>query len=338
MYNNNQINSHHMELVDQLAVSSLDILRLFVEFTEEASVTHADKQGIIDAFRRVVRTGVSSVADLDRSVTFETAVKESLAAREHRRASTRADLRSYTNRMLELSDIRDCTLRAITTDQCSALLHTHFNKSPHVYRKAKAVLHSVFSYGMRRGWCAVNPVDNLEKAPHVYEEQIVPLTGRQIRSLMRECYKEEMLGMLPCVILMLWCGIRPGEVRRLKWGDIDRQERVVYVDGRASKTGGARAIPLRGMAKMLIDHENPPTAPIAPRNWIRRWARLRECAGLRNWQRDALRHTFASMHLKRFHNITQLQEEMGHRDCNLLRTRYLNIRHVSDSTARHFFD
>ncbi len=336
MLNNHTI-QHHTELLGQLAVSPLDIMRLFIEFTEEAAVTHADKKSIIDAFRRVVRTGVSGVADLDRSVPFETAVRESLVARQGRRMSTLADLRSYTTRMLKLGTLNSCLLRAITPDQCLTLLRSHFNSSPHVFRKAKAVLHSIFTYGIRRGWCSSNPVDFLETPP-VYEERIVPLSGKQIRALMHECNREDMHEMRPCMLLLLWCGIRPGEVRRLKWGDIDKSEKVVYVDGRASKTGGPRAVPLRGKAKQLLKHANPSSLLIAPRNWVRLWKRLRARAGLTNWQRDAARHTFASLHLKRFHNLPQLQEEMGHRDCSLLRTRYLNLRHVSSSTARRFFD
>lgn len=326
----------HHELVGKLPVSPMDIMRLFVEFTEEASVTQSDKDEIINAFRRVVRTGVSGVAEQDRSVSFEHAVKESLLARRHRRPSTMADLRSYTNRMLRCVQFCSLPLRSMTSDHCFDLLHNHFGYSPHVFRKAKAVLHSVFSYGMRRGWCQTNPVKALESPP-VFEERIQPLSGAQIRSIMRTCRDADLRSMLPATQLLLFCGVRPGEVRRLRWRDIDRREKVVYIEGRASKTGGPRAVPLRGGAKELLDYRCPPNDHIAPRNWTRLWRRLRLRAGIKRWQRDVMRHTFASLHLKRFHNLIQLQEEMGHRDCNLLRTRYLNVRHVSSSTARRFF-
>lgn len=165
----------------------------------------------------------------------------------------------------------------------------------------------------------------------------MPLSGAQIRAIMRTCLDEDLRSMLPATQLLLFCGVRPGEVRRLRWRDIDRREKVVYIEGRASKTGGPRAVPLRGGAKELLDYRCPPNEYIAPRNWTRLWRRLRLRAGIKRWQRDVMRHTFASLHLKRFHNLLQLQEEMGHRDCNLLRTRYLNVRHVSTSTARRFF-
>ena len=40
---------------------------------------------------------------------------------------------------------------------------------------------------------------------------------------------------------------------------------------------------------------------------------------------------------KAFHNINLLQEEMGHRDSNLLRTRYLNMRNLTTNAATAFF-
>ncbi len=143
--------------------------------------------------------------------------------------------------------------------------------------------------------------------------------------------------MAPAIYLMLWCGIRPGEVRRLRWCDIDPREKMVYVEGKHSKTGGARAVPLRGEAAKLCELKKESSDLIAPSNWNRLWKRVRRYAGLCHWQPDVLRHTFASLHLKYFHNLPQLQEEMGHRDCSLLRTRYLNLRHVSHISATKFF-
>ena len=112
---------------------------------------------------------------------------------------------------------------------------------------------------------------------------------------------------------------------------------MVYVEGENSKTGGARAVPLRGGAECLCRIQDGLSAPIAPANWDRLWRQLRQLAGFESWQNDALRHTFASMHLKRFHNLIQLQEEMGHRNTVLLQTRYLNLRYLRHASAVRFF-
>lgn len=319
-----------------LALNDADIYRLFTEFTENASLMHDDKLSIIQAFRRVMQAGLRSIQEEEYSVSFSEAITASLQARRHRRPSTRRDLKSFTNRMLHYRDISECNLRNISAPVCRQMMNELFNHSPHVYRKAQTILHSIFSYGRRQGWCERNPAESLILPP-VTEERINILTMPQIKLLLKGCNRPHLRCMNAAVRLMLWCGIRPGEVQRLRWGDIDPSEKMVYVESHASKTGGARAVPLRGGALVLATEHHQPNELIAPKNWIRLWKRLRDTSRLQPWQRDALRHTFASLHLKHYHNILKLQEEMGHRDSSLLRTRYLNLRGVRKSTAREFF-
>ena len=56
------------------------------------------------------------------------------------------------------------------------------------------------------------------------------------------------------------------------------------------------------------------------------------------WINDVLRHTFASYHLKHFKNLILLQAEMGHRDLNLLRSRYVNMQGITKDDAWIFFN
>lgn len=326
------------ELVGHLPVSEVDIFRLFVEFAEEAGLVDMDRRAFIDTYRRVIRAGISAIRMAEYTVTFGEAVQASLASRSHRRPSTIADLRSFTGRMMRYGHWADLPLRNITLRQCRAMLEEVFGHSPYVFRKGKTILNSIFAYGKRQGWCTYNPVDSIESPP-VFEERIDILSISQIRALVRACEAPDLREMDAAMRLMLWCGIRPGEVRRLRWRDIDVEEGVVYIDAQNSKTGGARVVPLRGGALRLCScvPQQKPDSYIAPRNWNRLWVRLRSRAGLRKWQRDALRHTFASMNLKRFHNLPMLQEEMGHRDSYLLRTRYLNMRNLTSAAARLFF-
>lgn len=311
-------------------------MRLFAEFAEDAGVTHCNRMTVLHTFRRIFRSGIVAVQAAEHTVTFREAVRLSLHARRHRRPSTKADLRSYTNRFLRQREFADSPIRHISVSQCRELLERQFGHSNHVFRKAHCVLHSIFTFGIRQGWCDSNPTDGIAPYP-INERRIEILNLRQIRSLLRACRISRLQCMEASIRLMLWCGIRPNEVQRLRWRDIDEKEHVVYVEPQNSKTGGARAVPLRGGANWLCLHKGADDAFIAPRDWVRKWRMVRQTAKLTNWQYDTLRHTFASMHLKHFHNIVQLQEEMGHRNCDLLRTRYLNLRNLSSVTARVFF-
>ncbi len=270
------------------------------------------------------------------AITFAHAVEASIEARNYRRPSTLADLRSYAARIVKLSQWANRDIRSISRLECRQLINTHFSRSAHIFGKAKTILHSIFAYALRQGWCDINPVDCIESHP-IREETVNILTIKQIRAILKATAAKDLQDMDAAMRLMLWCGVRPGEVQRLRWRDIDKREKVVYIDGTASKTGGARAIPLRGGAGKLKLYDGEPNAYIAPRNWLRQWVKLRRRAGFRHWQKDALRHTFASYHLKYFHNIYLLQEEMGHRDATLLRTRYLNLRNITTNAASTFF-
>lgn len=321
----------------KLPVTETDILRLFIEFTEIADATAHSRLALIALYRKVIRAGLHSVTDaVKQQLSFREVALLSLQARKHRRPSTKADLRSYIYRFLAFATWADKNISSVTSEECLNLLEDNFGKSGHVFSKAKTILNSVFLYAIKHNWCKLNPVSSISLKT-IKEERIAILTRKQINSLMNAMENKDLHCMQAAVRLMLWCGIRPGEVQRLRWRDINFKEMEVYVDGQASKTGGARAVPLRGAALDLKQFQKKYQDFIAPRNWARLWAKLRRRAGFRRWQKDALRHTFASLHLKCFHNINLLQEEMGHRDSSLLRTRYLNLRDLSSHTAKAFF-
>lgn len=325
--------------VDSSSHLAGDVANMIIRLAQKSSPGSREvNEQFMEQLRRIAIAFAQAMEEADEQISFRHAAEFSLLARKHRRPSTRADLRSYVNRMYEYEDFAELSLRSIRISTCRDMLQACFGHSAHTYRKAQSVLHSIFNMGIRQGWCSSNPAKAILR-PVVCESRIEILTLSQIRSLMNVIRASTLLHSMDAPFrLMLWCGIRPTEVRRLCWGDIDKEEQVIYIEGRNSKTGGARAVPLRGGARSLLYQlpDNPDT-PIAPRNWDRLWRMLRQQAGLTEWQNDALRHTFASMHLKRFHNLLLLQEEMGHSNTILLQTRYLNLRNLKRITARKFF-
>ena len=175
---------YEQERIGQPALCELDVWRLFEEFQEEAGLTQKPRQEVIATFRRVIRAGIASVRESERTVPFERAVHASLEARKHRRPSTLADLRSFTGRMMRYGKWRNAPLRSITPQQCREMLNKIFGHSPHVFRKAQAILHSIFAYGRRQGWCDANPAESVERPP-LTEQRIEILTPPQIKSLLR---------------------------------------------------------------------------------------------------------------------------------------------------------
>ena len=263
-------------------------------------------------------------------MSFEHAAWSSVEERSGRRAATRRDLRHFVRRMLRVEGIGERPLRSMTAEDCRRLLAVAFSSSVHSYRKGRAILHSIFAYGVRHDWCSLNPVDAVQ-APMVHEREIVPLTVAEVQQLEQAAATPRHADMRLSLHLMTYCGLRPNEVSRLRAEDINYRDGEVVVRPVVSKTGGGRVVPLRrrGLLRGV--------PRVIPRNWQNRWRALRRAAGFRHWQADVLRHTFATYHLLYFCNPAELQLEMGHSNQSLLRSRYTNLPRASRSAAGKFW-
>lgn len=276
----------------------------------------------------IVELGIAAAKTREQTVSFEEAGWRSVEARADCRPTTRRDLRYYLRRMLKVPGVAQLPLRTISTRQCRELLQAAFGHSKSSYIKGRAMLHSIFAYGVRQEWCDGNPVARIE-VPKVLETPKTPLPVSDIKRLQQVTQKPEFADMKLSLNLLLYSGIRPAEVSRLRSEDFCKDEKVVIIRPQKSKTGGGRVVPLRGI-RLLQEQEW-----VIPANWQRRWRELRRAAGFTHWVPDVCRHTFASYHAAYFRNLPELQLEMGHRDCNLLLTRYMSP--INREEARLFW-
>lgn len=288
-------------------------------------------RGRVRRVRQCLQLGQEQLRLQERTVTFRKAVEAALDARKGRRPRTVIDFRYICKRLMDKNKgLTERRVRAISTADCEHYLKTAFPNSAAQYKKARATLSGVFTTALRQGWCDTNPVARVA-VPTITETPITPLTQQEVQRLETTAARPEFRDMRLSLHLLLYCGIRPTEVSRLRPQDISLDERQVLVRPTTSKTGGGRMVPLRG-GKGL---GNIPLT--IPKAWQRRWRELRQAAGFStaHWVPDACRHTFASYHAAHFRNLQELQWEMGHRDTNLLRTRYVSP--VSRQAAAAFW-
>lgn len=269
------------------------------------------------------------------TVGFEEAVQDMLRAKQERRSRTLSELRSVCRRMMrEVPGLAKRKVAEMSRSECAELIQI----APTVRQQLKfrAVLHGLFAHCRRQEWVAVNPVA-LIACPHLQEHEIAPLEWAALVRLLRQIRLARHRCCMPPVGLMLWAGVRPAELTRLRWSDIDWEESVISLRPQHSKTGGSRHIQLQSVLRSWLREYGMGQGKICPPNWMRRWKNLRESAGLSPWRQDVLRHTFASYHAKYFHDFARLQEDMGHRSAALLRTRYLSMHGLTAAHARLFW-
>lgn len=316
------------ELLRETHLSPADAARLILEGVEMIGnkAQQLQRRELIVLIRSMIQEGWQALQARENTVSFESAAWQSVSARSGRRPTTRRDLRHYVRRMLRVDGIKDRPLRDMSTRECRELLQTAFGSSASSYKKGRAILHSIFAFGIRREWADTNPVDRIE-TPDIREKYIPPLTPEESQQLISATSRIPHREMAFSVHLMLYCGIRPTEVQRLKNEDIDWQQGKILIRSQISKTGGGRLVSLRGWKKNKLTQ--------IPGNWQRRWKALRKDAGFHQWTPDTCRHTFASYHAAYFNEPGILQMEMGHRNQTLLRTRYVSP--VSAQQAKRFW-
>lgn len=317
-----------LEVLRSTGVDVLDVALLAKETLDAA-------RGQLKRARLCLRLGAEELVKRERTVSFAKAVEAALEARKGRRARTQTDFRYVCKRLMARNpELKNRRVRSMTARECERYLAIAF-ETPQQFRKGRAVMSGVFSTAIRHEWCDVNPVAKVA-VPQVQEHEVGILKPVEIKTLLEVAKTYENGACLPAVGLMLYAGIRPHEVTRLTYNEVDWENGSITIRARHSKTGGARRVEMAPPLQRLLSgfRSKPKHERVCPKKWAQHWAELHARAGWNDenpWQPDILRHTFASYHLQYHHDYTALQWAMGHRDASLLRTRYVDLRDVADA-------
>lgn len=262
-----------------------------------------------------------------------------LKSKQHLRPDSVRDIRCIGNRLLRTNpELGKRNFSELSVAECEEWLNAAFHTNPQ-FNKARAMLHGLFEFAIRREWCDKNPIKRIERKK-VVEKEIKPLKLSETKQLIKTAQRESPVYAVVAALLV-YTGIRPREVRRLTWRDIDTEEKTITVRSQCSKTGGVRQVEIPPVLnRLLITHSRElKEEKICPTDWQRRWRKIRDNSGFRGrWVQDVLRHTYASFHAKNYADLPRLQLNMGHRDLSLLRSRYVNMHGISRIEAKSFFN
>ena len=285
---------------------------------------------------KVIELGLRSIRVKEMALSDGFALY--LKSKQHLRPDSKRDIRCMGNRLLRVKpELGKRNFSELSVSECEEWLNAAFATPPQ-FNKARAMLHGLFEFAIRREWCDKNPIKRIERKK-VVEKEIQPLKLAETKRLIKTAQRESpSCGV--AAALLVYTGIRPREVRRLTWRDIDTEEKTITVRSQCSKTGGVRQVEIPPVLnRLLIPRKSENALRICPNNWQRRWRKIRDTSGFRGrWIQDILRHTYASFHAKRYADLPRLQLNMGHRDQSLLRSRYVNMRGISRVEARCFFN
>lgn len=204
--------------------------------------------------------------------TMQDAVDEFLRHREHEKGcaeTTLNDYRATVKRDVFPSLPPDLPLRRITVAKVEAL-QTHLlttKGSPRTAQKAMVTVFGILSLAKRRGWIAENPCDRLEKIRtrrkndlgHVLSPEQVYAVARELRASDDGLMRDQDAA---AVVVAAFTGLRVGELRALRWEDVDFANGVLRVrrnlpsraeNEKAPKSGMGRTVPLIPQAATELD-------------------------------------------------------------------------------------
>lgn len=325
-----------------VGLDAFDATRLLCNMADETAHCRQGRRLNVRRAATTFRLGLVQRHEQQEAAGYTAAVRSFLSSKSSLRPSTVRECRQIFRRLNKVRHFpADTPLGELRAEDCRRLLAAAFATASG-RNKARARLRSLFNYARKRGWCPNNPMLNIppERLP---EKELTALSLPQIARLTDTLSCPAFAACDAAVSLMLWAGIRPAEVTRLHWRDIDLAERTIHLKAAQTKTGGGRPVRIQEvlyhrLAAYRQAFACTESTPLTPPNWGRRWKQLRDAAGLMNWRGDTLRHTYASYHLKYFDDWPRLQREMGHRSATMLRTRYLNLRGITAAAAALFWE
>ena len=286
---------------------------------------------------KVIEVGLRNIRTKEMSLSEGFALY--FKSKQHLRPDSIRDIRCIGNRLLRTKpELAKRNFSELSVSECEEWITSAFS-TPSQHNKARAMLHGLFEFAVRREWCDRNPIKRIERRK-VVEKEIKPLKLSEIRRLIETARRESQIYAIVAALLV-YTGIRPREVRRLTWRDIDTEEKTITVRSQCSKTGGVRQVEIPPVLGRILGEpcEQSEGVNVCPSNWQRRWRKIRDNSGFRGcWVQDVLRHTYASFHTKRYADLPRLQVNMGHRDTSLLRARYVNMCGISRAEADYFFN
>jgi integrase len=191
------------------------------------------------------------------------------------------------------------------------------------------VMAEALSHAEAKRYLASNPFNNLSREEYKAlggekstrnTDGIGVLTVANAEKVLRQAFAAPEAGVLPSLVLRLFCGLRTAEVCRIDWKEVRWLEAKPYVHIPAGKAKKRRIrhvdIPENALAWLKLC--NPPAeGPVAPckgrvRDYCRLVTSVTKKAGVKMNNNDT-RHSFGSYHFALHGDSIRTAVQMGHK-------------------------
>jgi len=286
-------------------------------------------------------------------VTFADAAAEWLRYIEHdrkRRPSTVRDYKLVVDRVL-VPALGEASLEAITSnhiDSFRTALVGERRLSARTINKYLALIHGVLKRAQRVYGLSANAAAGVERQPARRSGDFDVLSASEVEALVRAAASPQDGALFSTAA---YTGLRLGELRALRWGDVDFGKRLIHVrrsyverDEGVPKSGRVRSVPMIDQVALVLDGLSRRELFIGDDDLVfcndvgehfddsalrRRFYAARMRAGLKRIRFHDLRHTFGTLAVQVF-PLSDVKAYMGHAD---IATTMIYVHHVPQLDA-----
>lgn len=201
-----------------------------------------------------------------------------------------------------------------------------------MWRNAYRTLRAILGDQVKSGTIKNNPCANVHQPRVKRNSEVVIYSPNQIQAIFDAC-KDYLAGdkrgcaecMAPFAVLF-FAGVRPVELTRLTWENINLESGFIRLGGDITKTGRTRNIPITATLRAWLETvpEGYREGKIVPQDWRGKSQRVKKEAGIcgKEYQ-DACRHTYGSFTVA-LEGIDYVRSTMGHGHTATFETHYNN--------------
>ena len=317
----NYFAKHETEVDYNESISAL--VDVFIENKKASGLREASIQG----YKKTLCSFVEAFSDRSpQSVThleldkFLSAWNNSPTSREHRHTS----INTFFRYLLKQGIIGTNPMSKV--DKKAKLTN---RKQPHIFNSEKALM-------------------ILEQAADAASEKTIEWTASSDRySVQKAKYKipiHQPYDLFLYLAVGFLSGIRPKEILRLKWEDIDLNQKHIVISADQSKERKPRVVEIYPrLLDLLINYRESHAVDssgmlitISENSIKNRRTKLMKSVGIR-WKQDVMRHTFATYHIAKF-GIDNTRQQLGHTVDQVMFDYYIGYAKNAEKEAEVYFN
>jgi integrase len=187
-----------------------------------------------------------------------------------------------------------------------------------------------FAFAVKNQWVEKNPIAEVKPANIKRikaARKVCVYTPEQAAAILLEAEADH--DLVPFFAIGMFAGLRTSEIERLDWNHILWDERLIDVEGKNSKTGKPRFVPMTDNLVAWLSPYRNSHGQIAPHRDESRRKKVRDRAGIQDMD-NAMRHSYCSYHFNLRDDAPETSKNAGHMTPTML---FSNYHHRVKKTA-----